>query len=588
MKTNGLFLIIVLFLTSSTLKSQEERIFYHPDVHTAFTVADIKMQGDNLNVYFINQAVATSLKTREVGRTGISLVGGHEKKSYNALTLFTVDREGSIKSVNRDLYTPNGDSIYFVVDDFSEKAYSSYSFKHIQEKYQDLFNKEPKYRYFYVTERFGVRKHIQKLDDYNLFYIPDENISFPLQPQHDQYRYTSEIPFLIDRVNHYITAAFGKYTRDIRNNQFKDIDFFTYDQPDNISNSFNVEFEYPRVLESQHLVYSIDNNEPVGKLFVFVYRTGIGRRHNDPERNNAEIVFCNVEGEKIFHTTVKLTDDSRGRVSVHGAFSDGKDIYLHINAHEDNEVFGIVKFDYNGEYDRFYSPKSLLTNNMETINGDISKKLNLSRSPLPGYYGRPGCHWGINTDFWLRGVKQTETHLLVWGQMSYRVDDPDYKPPTSTDGRSTMSTGAPKVNLYGEIVFFSYDLSTMEFEKAYLQELPLTKASSNPVIIYGSDSKTGFIIPVVEVPVPELYKKARYMADKNGNRHVDYPHAYMYNALYVSLDEQDASHILFNDLVLFDLDKSICRKEDSSGSYVVGFQKDLDDIFYLNVKYLGL
>ncbi len=326
------------------------------------------------------------------------------------------------------------------------------------------------------------------------------------------------------------------------------------------------------MLLSEHIVHSIYNNKPIGKIFIFKFRPFIGKNYNDPEKNNFEIVYCTNKGELIFHKTTKLTTAEGDHMHFHGAFGDENNVYLHFNSFEEKQeqYFGIIRFDHIGNETIYKYPKTLLKANIINITGNSNQKFDLNRKALGLTNQTPGCNWGLDNNLTIIGVQKIDNVLYIWGQMNYAIDDPDYKPPTTPDGNPISVGLKPKITLFGEVIFFKYDFENLAFEKAFLQNMPILKEKSSIKLIKTNNIKATFYAPMPSAKIPEHFHLIRSLHN-NGAIIEDYPYKYFYSPLIIEIEGSTAKNNFIDTIFLLDKYKSIVQFKDNAGPVIVGF-----------------
>lgn len=586
-KINCYILTLVLFLIfcNSKVKSQERTFFFDPNSSAiGYSIYDIRMPDwKTVSIAIIEQGEASSLRTTNLGRN-IKLVSGVNHQRFNRLSLYALDLDGTLNVKQHVLYTPDGDTI--VAGSPPNNRHDTYSHSEISEEYPGIFKKNVPNLYSYRVETTGVHRQSFTFDDFHATHFPSPHVFFRMPAKNTTLRHQRETPVFIDSVNHIITAILGEMDKSVAFNQFKSYEFTSYDQNNKICASFNLKFQYPRGVINQSLVTSKKSGEVVGKLFVFANRFGIGKKHRDPERNNFEIVYTNTQGELIFHKTLKLTEDPKGRLYIHGAFADEDRIYIHYNVFKEEEYVNIAMIDMNGNATFYSNLKPRITSHDQLIKGGANSTFNLSRERLSMFEQVPGLNWGVSSKFVLNGARQLESELIVWGQMVYSQKDPNFNPGTNPDGTPRTVLIHPEIHLHGELIFFRYD-SNFQLINTMVQELEITRMPSSISLIDNLQNKAYFFIPIPGAKVPELYKTARSMYDRNNEPHVVYRYNEFFNPMFIEFGEKSSNKII-RDTYLLDKHGSVFARKDLAAHFIVcGFGIDDSGKHFFKVNKLN-
>ncbi len=581
-----LFLTVFLVINAPELKSQQKAFFYEPiSVIDRYSINDIKLlDWKTVSIAIVEQGHASSWKTKKVGKN-LNLIAGTNDQNFNRLSLYSLNTAGALEQEKHFIYTFNGDTI--VAGNPPNNKHASYSYAEISEQFQGVFRKNQPERYSYQIQDLGIKRYSWTFNEFNATYFPIENMYFKMVPKNSTIIHRRETPFLIDSTNHVLTAVYGEIDKSEKYSQYKNYEIISYDRNNSLCASFNLSFQFPRGVKNQFIVTSTKGEETLGKIIVFENRFGIRKKFSDPEKNNFEIVYCNNKGELIFHKTIKLTDHPKGNLYFHGAFGDENGINIHYNVFADQQMVGIASFDRQGNVKLYENAKSELKANQHLISGTANSSMNLNRDVLSQLLQTPGCNWGLSSKLILLGTVQLESDIVVYGQMRYSVDDPNYKVPTYPDGRPMMTGASPKINLYGELIFFRYDKEYI-LKSTMIQELELKNEICSISLISKFQNEAYFLIPHSSKKVPDSFKLARCMYDKNNIRHEEYNYSDLYNPMFIALEDK-ASNILIKDTYLLNKHGSVFAREDLPSNFIVcGFDIDEQGNHFFKIKTLDL
>lgn len=579
----GLLVIVFLFSSFLKVKCQERVYFYEPaSPVNRYSINAMELEGwQSINIAIVEQGNVNYWKPQKIGNLEFSVMTGKNTQNFNRLSLYSLGLDGKLLGKVQQLYTVNGDNI--ITGDSSSDLLDSYSMEEIQEEFPRVFNPTERYQYSYLPNMAGFKRITYKFDPYNASFFPEESQILKMSQKNPEMQCRRDNPYLIDSVNHVVTAIFGIVDQSVKNNEFMSYEFTSYDRFDEISGTFTLNFQYPRMLLSQSTVFSTQTNEPVGKMFIFENRIFIRKKYADPEKNNFEVVYCDNNGNLIFHKTIKLTEHPKGSIYIHGAYGDGEFVNVHYNIFAEEQQIAIAKFDYEGNVTMYNYPKSEFESVKEIISGESSSIFNLSRAQLSQLSQKPGLNWGLGGKFILLGAKQLESELIVYGQMVYSIDDPDYVVPIGPDGRPITSfPPATKIKLYGEMVFFRYK-NDHELQKAYIQEFQLEKEPHFIKLIDNHVNSASFYVPISGALVLDTFHSVRTMNDESNIGHTGYAFKNFYFPLIINIGKK-AENKIVKYTSLFDKQNGVFARKDLIASFIiVGFALDSEGKHYFKV-----
>lgn len=585
------FSFLFLFFTVALIqiKAQEKTVFFDSkSLITCYSVTDIINAGNAPSIIITEQGYCTSLKTKQIGKTNIELIAGTKTQTFNRFSAYTFGLSGEFKGKSHFIYTRNGDSI--IAGNSADNKHATMPLEQISKQFPRYFEPTESRKFVYVKDELGVKRYSFDFDSYNLFYFPSSNyVTFKMDHPEKEVKFMRANNFLVDSISNNITIIYGRKNKEIKFNEYKDFDFLTYSEPTKIISSFNLKFAYPRGLETESVVCSIENGKPIGKLFIFSYRWGISGKYNDPEKNNFEVVYCDINGNLIFHKYTKFQSNEKGNIQIHGAVGNENAIFIHFNSYNsEGQNVGIIQFDKTGNETYYSFPISQIKANLNKLQCKDNEVFNKTRSIISSLNSTPGLNWNISNSFHLLGAFKTNTNTYFWGQMGYMMDDPDYVPPTMPNGGSTITTGIkPKITFFGEFIIFVYK-NDLSFERAYIQTLPVDKEPAKTKMVYDLSEQIALNISIKTKIPPAIFYSERAMNNSSNVVYSDYAYKNFYYPLIINIKGATGTSTIYKDLFLLDPYKSVFSREDINQLYIVGFDLDADQSHYFKVKPVDL
>lgn len=538
---------------------------------------------DNLIGFAVlNQGYISVPRERYFG--AIKILRGGDRFGFNMLSLYVYRYSGYLINESHIFYTMDGDTLpagpYASGQD--TLIYSK-SFNQMVREFPALFNPRQKEKLSYKKHDFSVSVSKQVFEPYTMSFVPggQKTLSNKHYDKEGDYRVSNSV--LIDSVAKRITIVYGRVQKGVRYNEFKEFYFVTRDIDDRVTADFKMEFEFPRTLHSEFVVY--DNRQiqpkPAGKLFVFTYQQMFSAKQSDPVKNNFNIIYTDVNGNLIFSTNTTFETLERAILSVNGAFDSGDHLILSYSISEKKDwFFGIAKIDRKGEINFVKIPYAEAEKKMEKIHSSEDAEFLKSRSVLKDFAITPGLRISINTSLKLTGSVQTKDANYFWGHTIYTIDDPA-GPPKRSDG-SIIPGIFPKLDLTGEFIVLKYD-KDFKMLNGYFHNLPLTSEGYNiyPAEIRGNS--LFFTIPLKSSANKGLHFVQRRFYDEKKVPHPNYPYDVFYNPLVISFGDGKYKNKILRDIFLLLPDKPFMYSHNFASLAIIGFSREESSKTYLEV-----
>ncbi len=579
------FLLLSSCLTL-TLGAQNELILDKSDDNVVRPVQLVNLSKDangNYTAIIMTQLAAYTLNT-----TGI-LIHGAETHYVNELRTLSFNNSGAFTGATGVFYSKDGRSMK-IGDIVNSYDISTSSFSDIKGKYPSLFIADD---FLTIQGGIGSVDIIEnQLDLFTLCYEKKNSrvvrISHPDQ-EADKKILTYSHSYLADEQNGYITTYYGR--KDIVNdenkyNELKDYDFITYNDAGAVINRFNVKFPFPRQIDKIYLVFSEDDpSKSTGKLYVFQRAMLFGKKYNDPEKNNFDVVYLSNDGKLILHKTSKLGTIEKPLITVDAAYGNSNSVKLLVNLRANDTLkVGIVQINADG------SEKISLITNQEMKNATLFVKDPKSmpviddRKILGFGNETPGYKFSFSNAYIVQGIaKASNGDLFLYGQMKYEIDDPN-APAPQQPGTATMTT-TPKINKYGEFICIQIGADNMP-KKFYISDLPITGEMNTFSVLSDESGKIIFTIPVPLLKAGDMQIRSKTFYTMAGAEVSAYNKSYLYFPKLCVVDPvtlQANSAGYAEDYFLFHLKKSFMIDQAGKKIVIAGFSRDAkaDKIFVL-------
>jgi hypothetical protein len=533
----------------------------------------VKNQAGNYDAIVMSQFAGYTLNT-----TGI-IVHGSETHYVNELRKLTYTVDGNLTASASVYYSKDGGPIK-TGDIANTSQLSTESFADIKTKHPEIFKDD---RFFSMLPGISSVDVIEwERDLFTLAY--DKKDQRTVRIQHPDQEAEKKIitysqTFQMDPLNGFITTYYGR--KDIVNdenkwNEMKDFDFVTYNDAGSVVNRFNVKFPFPRQLNQYFDVFSEeDPSIIIGKVFIFQRAMLFGKKYNDPEKNNFDIVYCTNDGKLILHKTSKMGTIEKPYINFDAAYGNGNSINIFINANiEDVPKAGIIQLSADGT-----ETASLLTNqdikSITTVVQDPKPMPVIENRSILGFGNEnPGYKWSLSADYIVHGMARAANgDLFIYGQMRYEVDDPN--PATPQPGASTM-TMAPKLKKYSEFICIQIgpDNTTKKF---YVSLLPVSGEMGTFTALTDASGKMILTIPVPLLKAGDAFIQSGTFYTLGGKGLSTYNKTFHYLPKLCVIDPvttQAKSVGYAEDYYLFNLEKSFMVDSQNSKVVIGGFSRD--------------
>lgn len=317
------------------------------------------------------------------------LKGGY----FPAVKLFAFDKDLSnksvdIKNINLNSYT-DGNSEYSLLANKIEEIGNSntdINYEDLQKEYPKILmpkdTKPESNEYFIELER-NVKKKIfeAKFDIISNSIIKTETgiATVKLEyPQTELLRKKFGYGLSNNKTDRFIFASGLYYDKKERKadptkkwNEFRQYEFNSFDRNGKCLNTFNIDFDYPKIIKYNSKV--VTNGKFEGYLYVFGYMPGAKKYNNSETKNKFWAVYFDENGKHIF-TKEFESDPATIFYTVH---KDNEDLNLFVQGNE--YKYGIIKLS-KSDYKQLNIDESFLKEN--TVNGDYASGLKKSYLPI--------------------------------------------------------------------------------------------------------------------------------------------------------------------------------------------------------------
>jgi hypothetical protein len=167
-----------------------------------------------------------------------------------------------------------------------------------------------------------------------------------------------------DQSKNKLTVLVGLRTSGDKTAEYKNQQLLTYNQEGRLVNKADLKFDYPRAILWSQGIKAAAETEGVssyeGYLYVYSKVLGLGKKNNDPEPNNFNVVYSDADGNLIFNHNYKY-----GKAASHFkpnyAYTKDGAVYVFSKSVESGAAgYSISKFTREGcEYTKLYSSEEL-------------------------------------------------------------------------------------------------------------------------------------------------------------------------------------------------------------------------------------
>jgi hypothetical protein len=322
-----------------------------------------------------------------------------------------------------------------------------------------------------------------------------------------------------DTQNQNATVIWARKPKEGDDNQFrlKNLSFVTYSYKSSdvsnknflsknstIINSFDVDFEFCRLLNVGVPVYANDKNGSiVGKAFLFSRPTLLTKKGQDPNKNNFEVVYCNSEGKLILHRTITLQSEKRGMLQLLYAFGNTNSLSLFVEYNTNSEGFGFLHLNTDTLYQQVLTPISTLNKNIVQTPDDPDAQCFMKREQI---FGPFSIRKGISADAQGRNNQFAGHQVLPDGSIIIYGQRKGVMSEMTPSSASSMNTPEVTYSVYAEFFALHFD-SNYQLIKQYITDMTINK---DPATFFSNVAKDKLIV------VSSMHKKPASSADISG------------------------------------------------------------------------
>ena len=524
---------------------------------------DYNSTSGNINIALTEIDFASKLK-----RSGM-FVGGSSSTQYNRLLVFNFNSSLVSKGVTVEAYTQAGGPL----DNFDRRTMATTSmatkpFAEIVKTYPAFYT-APANKVVTTSSPyyFGMNLQTKTFDEsLNEYMNSGESKNITVSKTKPAENVTPSQNYCMDDANKNITTYFGKKTDEKYSDQ-KYLVFATYDQQGNMLNTCEANLPFPRNLAASMLLRSKTNpDEVMGKAFFFKRMMMFGKKYNDPEKNNYEIVAVDKQGKLILYKSFKVGDADKSSFNPYYAVLDGTNVWV-LGDYVNSKTYGLIIKTFGA--DGAETTKEI---DKDIINPKKLYDKNVSKRSSKGFDG-VGITFGLSEKFIGMGhVLAANGDLLVWGRITKEVDDPNYKP-----GPTETSMFKPQVTMYCDLACIQINPAS-ELTALYgsllnnaLESTPITVTTLQDKLIFTALNVKR---PIIETEtnvfkVPSLLNPAIIWS---------YPYKQMYAPKFIfitpSTTKIDSQTPVAANFTLFNTTKFSVVAPDKSTLYYFGYSLD--------------
>lgn len=575
MKTKKSFFSILAFilLSSSTFAQdnvgepvKNAVIFGKEEDFRAIKAEGIEYNNTTGNINIGLTQVNSASKLKQSGM----FVAGSSSTQYNQLLVFNFNSSLVSKGITAEAYTQAGGNL----DNFNRKTMSTSQmltkpFAEIVKSYPAFYavpaNKIVTYSSPYL---FGMTLQTKKFDEgLNEYMSTGESKNLIISKKKPSENVVPSQIYSIDDINQNITTYFGKKTEE-KYSEYKYLVFATYDQQGNMLNTCEASLPFPRNLAASMLLRSKTNpDEIVGKAFFFKRMIMFGKKYNDPEKNNFEIVVLDNQGKLIIYKTFKVGDAEKSGFNPYYAMLDGTRVWVLGNYLNSNTYGFIIKtFGTDGSETTKEIDKEII-NTKKLYDKNVSKR---SSNAFDGV----GITFNVSQEFISMGhVLASNGDLLIWGRVTKQVDDPNYKPDPN---QSSMFK--PQVTQYCDLACIHINQASEL--KAIYGSLLMDSYESRPITVTNLKDKIIFTVTNAKRAISETETNVfKIPSLLNPSVTWSYPYKRMYTPKFIvitpSINKIDSQTPAVADFTLFNTEKFSVIAPDKSTLYYFGYTLDI-------------
>lgn len=522
---------------------------------------DVDQATGEITVALTKADFAEELKLRGEGG-GLAFFSGSTATQYNDLLIYSFAQNLALNKLTTEAYSLNGREFHYLRKDIGEKIKTK-SLSEIRKSYPAYFRlsgdntagRAAPVRFKMQGGPFGflVKMNSARAGDRSeggevVLRSPGEG----LMPSHQ---------YCANDASRTVTAYWGKRSNEKYGEQ-KDLVFATFDYNGRMLNSFEIHLPFPRNLSGSFPVRSkTDPAKVVGKAFVFERMLMFGKKYNDPERNNFDLVICDNAGKLLVCKTFKVGDANGTFLIPYYAVEENNKIWLLAQVGGRQSGLVITTVTYDGALDskiiarKDITPRQLYENNERP-------------SPREEFEGR-GLTFGPGGKFAGMGhVVAANGDLLIWGRSVGEVIDPDYKPKDPQ-----VVEFPPKVSSYRDFVCFQFN-RVDELVALYSAKL-MSNSDATPISTTVADEKIVFCLADAKRPLSEFEKNLLEMPSLVSPDVDPYRYHHLYAPKFVSITitdprvESQASSR--RDFTLFSPQRYSVASPDKSAIYYFGY-----------------
>lgn len=518
----------------------------------------------NINIGLTEVNFASKLK-----QSGM-FVAGSSSTQYNRLLVFNFNPSLVSKGITAEAYTQAGGNL----DNYNRQTMSTSQMltkplAEIVKSYPAFYivpaNKMVTYSSPYL---FGMTLQTKKFDEsLNEYMNTGESKNVTISKKKPSENVTPSQNYCMDDINQNIATYFGKKTEEKYSEQ-KYLVFATYNQQGNMLNTCEVNLPFPRNLAASMLLRSKTNqDEIVGKAFFFKRMMMFGKKYNDPEKNNYEIVAIDNQGKLILYKTFKVGDADKSGFNPYYAILDGPKVWV-LGDYSNSNNFGFI-------IKTFGTDGSETTKEIgkEIINTKKLYDKNVSTRSSKVFDG-VGITFNVSQEFIGMGhVLASNGDLLIWGRTIKKVDDPNYKPDPNQP-----SMFKPQVTQYCDLACIHINQAS-ELTALY-GSLLKDSYESSPITVTNMQDKIIFTATNAKRAISETETNVfKVPSILNPSVTWSYPYKQMYTPKFIvitpSTTKIDSQTPVIADFTLFNTEKFSVIASNKSTIYYFGYTLDI-------------
>jgi hypothetical protein len=557
----NLAFITAFCLTPKTSYAQanstdEGQIFIFKNLNEFCALKAEGMKYDSVkNTYsigFIQDKVVTTLN-----QTGI-FVHGTKSEFFKNFARYTFSKDLKLMSKTNEKYIPNAGDI---------KSLDTLIMKN-----PDFFNKKSDKAYSFANDVYGTNAIPYIYDNSINEYVKsnDKPIFINVNNKPED-KMLPSLMMATDEDNGTVTTYFERKGEE-KYSELKNLMFVTYNLSGQVTNSFDVKFNYPRGYNTSGNVHDKNNfHQLVGKAFFFSKAQILfgAKKYGDPENNNFELVYCDNYGKLILHKTFKIKLEKRTELKIYYMLGDGNSISILAGYIGSSDV-GVAMMNFTAD-----GKESIALNSRKTFKS--KKILDPSAKSQEENFNNPvGLSIGQSDDFTISGHKiLTNNNLLIWGITSHSMDDPNYvKQP------GTMVFDIPQIKYYHDLVCLQFN-DTLGLKTMFVNTMNHTTDMA-PVEVHELNN-SAFLFATANMKSTAIVEEMniREIASIIKDQKYKYEYKSIFAPRLVKIDLAAQKITEYNsvnkDFSLFRPIKYYCIEPDKKGVNIFGYYTNMKD-----------